>query len=1039
MSLQKRKEKVQEQSSNTWDGSEELTVGPGQPLVSSDEKTVGFATAVHDEEEEEEEEDTSLSPGTSVGRYVLLEKIGAGGMGVVYSAYDPRLDRKVALKFVRSNAAMVGGENESSAGARLLREAQAMARVTHPNVVTVFDAGVFEESIFIAMEFLSGTTLKQWLETKSPSFYTILDVVIRAGRGLVAAHERNLVHRDFKPDNVLVTDEGRVAVMDFGLVHYKDSSPQETVSREKKSVAMTPLNDRETMADPARFTTMGDVMGTFSYMPPEQLRGDLIDVRCDQFAFCVTLYESLYGVRPFWAKDIETRLIAIARGELREPKRRFGPRRLMNVIRRGLMARPEDRYPSMIELLTELERIRSPKRNKFIAVASVGAVLAIGANFIVNGSSNLERQCNAGEKVWANVWSSKIHQQVIASFQQSNLPFAEESAQKVGEVLDDYGEKWRTMHRTSCEDTMIREVQSLRLMDLRNACLGRRLSQARALIGRFVKSDEDTVHQALSAVYRISKIDECGDTKRLLTGVPPPKNDEEAERVEQLRTELDEVNALSHTGHYKQADKALDDLIDRTEQMGYFPVFAEALTAKASIKNELGEFDRARNTAIRAMFAAESGQDTRTALKASLRLVFINFARGNHEEADLWSDHARALLLAEDAEPILQALAKVNFGTAAEGRGNQDTAVREFNEAIDILERTSSEPNVTLIGAYNNLGISLESQGRWRESIAAAEKALSMRIDLFGALHPHSGYSYINLASTYMSLGEPVIGLEYAELANSIWRAVDPKHYFVYVNYMTLAQIAKQMGRIAVAEDYAEKSVAAIRESSPDDYNLASALTGLADIYLDAGKIDESEKRFEEAKSIRIRANPDRSVDIYLRHAITRIDEEKGNLIDAYAKRKELYREAISKWGEDSPRLGRMLFSLGATAYRLESFEEAIQYFEKGFELVNPQGEYGYLIDPLLIQARAQFALGDSKSALRSRMRARSLISHDQASPEQLANLYFTEAQLEWDTNRNMALKLIAEAELAFSRSDRPQSWIETDFRRWCGSPFRIP
>src|SRR6185503_5153712 len=219
----------------------------------------------------------ALTPGETVGRYVVLECIGSGSMGIVYTGQDPDLGRRVALKVLRSDSA---GGSSGGARRRMLREAQAMARLSHPNVVTIYDVGMHGDEVFLAMELIDGGTLREWLRRARRSWREIVAVFRRAAEGLAAAHAVGLVHRDFKPDNVLVGNDGRVCVTDFGLAR-----PSAAASAER--LAEPPPQGIDSM------TRTGAIVGTPAYMAPEQIEGGAADERSDLFAFCVAFYEAL--------------------------------------------------------------------------------------------------------------------------------------------------------------------------------------------------------------------------------------------------------------------------------------------------------------------------------------------------------------------------------------------------------------------------------------------------------------------------------------------------------------------------------------------------------------------------------------------------------------------------------------------------------------------------------------------------------------------------------------------------------------------------
>ena len=310
----------------------------------------------------------TLTVGDRVGRYLVLSALGAGGMGVVFSAYDPQLDRKVALKLLRAGITY----NTKDARTRLRREAQAIAQLSHPNVVAVYDVGSTEEDdLYIAMEFVEGDTLTTWLKQYPRTWREIVDVFLQAARGLMAAHSVGLLHRDFKPDNVLVGHDGRVRVTDFGLAR-STFTPEEGA---KPRAEMTALN--------VELTATGTVLGTPRYMAPEQLTGPDIDARADQFSFCVALYEALYGTHPLPGA---TSVSMLEKNEkaLPPPESKV-PAALGKCIMRGLERDRAKRFPGMSTLVGELQPPQPRAAVRNIAFAALGVVLLAGvaAAFIV--------------------------------------------------------------------------------------------------------------------------------------------------------------------------------------------------------------------------------------------------------------------------------------------------------------------------------------------------------------------------------------------------------------------------------------------------------------------------------------------------------------------------------------------------------------------------------------------------------------------------------------------------------------------------------
>jgi tRNA A-37 threonylcarbamoyl transferase component Bud32 len=324
-----------------------------------------------------------LAPGSHIARYVIMRTVGEGGMGEVYEAWDPQLRRKVAIKLLAR--ADERDAQELRLRERFLREAQLMARLSHPNVVTVHDAGWHEGQVFIAMELVEGETLARWLAAEPRDWRAVRAVFRQAGEGLAAAHQLGVVHRDFKPANVLLGTDGRVRVTDFGLARTTEQS-SDTQLRSAGRLAASPPSDEE------QLTRTGALLGTPAFMAPEQFLAQATDPRTDEFAFCVALYRALYRQAPFAGLSPEELAQSVGAGQLAPPPPSAAPRDLERIVRRGLSVDPNRRYPSLRELLAELAAIdqaparRSPRRAWLIAgalaVALVGLGVTLGARWL---------------------------------------------------------------------------------------------------------------------------------------------------------------------------------------------------------------------------------------------------------------------------------------------------------------------------------------------------------------------------------------------------------------------------------------------------------------------------------------------------------------------------------------------------------------------------------------------------------------------------------------------------------------------------------
>ena len=333
-----------------------------------------------------------LAIGDHIDRYEIREVLGSGGMGVVYRAHDPDLDRDVAIKLLRTPASGSSDSKDTASEQRLLREARAMARLVHPNLVTVFDVGTSEGRVFVAMEYIAGQTLKQWIQSEDLPWRVRLEAVLAAGRGVAKAHSVDVVHRDLKPDNIMVSNEGVAMVADFGLAR---SAGDED-----------PIVDRDRPRDPllVQLTSTGALLGTPAYMSPEQFLGQPADSRSDQFSFAVVAYWALWGQRPFAGEEVDDLAAAVMLGRVDEPPATSDvPAAILPVLRRAMRTRAEDRYPSMSDLLAALERAAaSPRRRTWpVAAALVAAVALAGAAAYLLWSSTDEEPPDRSRQVAA--------------------------------------------------------------------------------------------------------------------------------------------------------------------------------------------------------------------------------------------------------------------------------------------------------------------------------------------------------------------------------------------------------------------------------------------------------------------------------------------------------------------------------------------------------------------------------------------------------------------------------------------------------------
>ena len=361
-----------------------------------------------------------LGIGSVVDRYIVLDTLGAGAMGIVYAAYDPRLDRKIALKVLR---------DEHRDDERLQREAQTLARLRHPNVVAVHDTGRCGERVFVAMELVAGMTLRQWLHNEHRSWREIADIFVQAGLGLGAAHAAGIVHRDFKPDNVLIGLDGRAQVADFGLARSGD-------------------------------LPVDDIAGTPAYMAPEQRRGEAVSEQSDQYSFCIALHEALLGRRP-------------AQPAL--PAVRHVPKRILAAIQRGMHDDPARRFTSMDDLIRAL-RAPSPVVPALLATSIAACVMLAAFGMTRTAHGQVAPPCSGAASAIAGVWNASTRELLRMRFVATGRADAAQTFAAVEQRLDQYANDWGHERKAACSATQ-RGEQSHELLDQRMACLDLRLGE----------------------------------------------------------------------------------------------------------------------------------------------------------------------------------------------------------------------------------------------------------------------------------------------------------------------------------------------------------------------------------------------------------------------------------------------------------------------------------------------------------------------------------------------------------------------------------
>ena len=422
-----------------------------------------------------------LRAGDAVDRYIVLDRVGGGAMGVVYAAHDRELDRKVALKLLRPERADAGDAT------RVLREAQAMARLQHPNVVTVHDVGTAGDRVFVAMELVAGPTLRVWAHGRP--WRERLACLVAVGRGLAAAHAAGVIHRDVKPDNVIVDEHGRPRIGDFGLAR---------ADEERRGLVGT-------AALATTLTQTGSVIGTPLYMAPEQLRGEPATVASDQFGLAVTVWEILFGARPFLGKELGELARAIERGPI-APERRGVPAAVERALRRGLAFDPQRRHASVDALVTALDW-QPPRRWVWLAPAAAAGA-AVVTLLAVSPASAPSDPCRTAVAALDDAWTPAVASELRGKLAAAHDP---SSAAR----LDAYAGRWREARLDVCRAGRVRGAESEALLDVRGGCLDRAKAELAALVAELRAADPRQLGGVADAIAGLTDPGECATSGAL--------------------------------------------------------------------------------------------------------------------------------------------------------------------------------------------------------------------------------------------------------------------------------------------------------------------------------------------------------------------------------------------------------------------------------------------------------------------------------------------------------------------------------------------
>jgi tetratricopeptide (TPR) repeat protein/predicted Ser/Thr protein kinase len=989
----------------------------------------------------------------TIGRFVVLERLGQGAMGVVYAVYDDKLDRRVALKLLK-------GDASPQLRMRLQREAQAMARLSHPNVVPVFEVGEHEHELFIVLEYVRGQTLRQWADAGRRTAQAVVEKYVQAGRGLAAAHAEGIVHRDFKPDNAIVGTGGRVRVLDFGLARRDTevSAPSlaDTLASGHDNLLETPL------------TQTGLVVGTPAYMAPEQFAGRPADHRTDQFAFCVSLWEALGGSRPFAGTTVHQLLESVGSGRLSVPERPI-PARIRRVLERGLQERPEDRWASMGALLDALERSVGGKRSRWIAGVALVAVTGAAAWGLAFAGPS-EDPCVDGAARLASAWNDARRDKVRAAIEGVPVPYALATAADVDETLHAYAAQWLDGWRDACEATRVHGSQSQSVMAQRERCLDDRRRGLAALAGVLEGADAKTVENATRSAAQLPAIDRCADLDYVTAAEPAPDDPELAARREVELDALARAQALRSAGRYDEALRTAQDSLQRARDLGDAPLLLRALNELAYAQLARGDYDAALAAALEAFEVSDSGA-RQPAASNLMALSQILYRKGRSAEALAHARRALAIMTTRGAADADLGIVHLRIGEALQALGKLDDVGPEYDQALALVVAGLGEEHVHVATVHEHIGTLLEAKGEYEAALQRAERALAIKTGALGQDHPEVATAlvgvgiklgrlrrddesetlyrraleiqlrihgkeraevattYNNLALSFEHRGRYPEAIEQYREALAIWKsALGAEHPNVALAHNNIGGVYQALGDFASALAEHERALAielkVLGEGHPDlggtHASLGAALTGV-------GRYDEALEHLQQALAAEVAALGKTHPYVASDHnAIADCLSALGRHEEALAEQ----REALAVWEELGPERDNAAWAqlgMGFVTGAMGDCEGALPHLHEASKIFGANLREGHpdLARPAAAIVRCAMQLDRRDEAEAALARLRDLAARDDQPPVVSALLAFGEGMYA----RDDAAVASAREQLA-SLSQRPfvamaDAWLE--------------
>ncbi len=938
---------------------------------------------------------SSVRRGSVLGRYEIVGYLGSGGMGVVFRGNDPKLNRQVAIKLLRSQH-----RNNRVATTRLLREAQAMAKLKHPNVLTVYDVGQEGELVYLAMELVEAGNLHEWVQRESRDWKTIVQIFADVASGLFAAHQTGIIHRDVKPGNLLVDDRGVVKIADFGLAQ-NDS----TEKKERRSP-----------------------VGTIGYIAPEVFAGKAATESSDQYSVCISLYEALHSRLP---PDAGTA------GEREWQWRRGLPSGLRTLIKKGTDVEPSQRFASMHELEVALRKWIAPSLRPFWIAGAMAAAAIAGSLYW--STAPVQKRCPADTETMAGMWNPERSLALEKRFSASKLPYADVSWRVSKTGIEEYSEKWLSMQVENCRDTKVTATQSDSKMDQRSGCLRRRALGLQTLLSHFEKAEAKTIEHAASLVEALPAIAGCSADAVVEWSPARGASAQDLARTKRLETKLAKADALYSLGDYSESATLAQELVGECDDEIDTPL--RALAGFRLGQSYLKQLQSELATRALKQAASDAAVIGDSKLAAS---IWIGLAISDGYYVDKFDtgmaylNAAKAAVLRRGGDALLRLRIQQIEGLLALVAQNTDDALRLLDGALEGLRELPDPPTQKIIEALSLLSLVYRSAGKLKEAERTLESGLALQREQGGQQHPDVVQILLTLGEIQSQQGDYEKAWQTLEEGREVLESTVGKTSRDYAEILSNQSIVRLMqGAFVDASHLLEASLTIRRVHYPEDIRgLAESLVNMAAVFYNSGQEEQAKALYEESLPLMIDSLRPNHPDVAVVHeGLGLVETELGN----YERGEYHYllaKKMLSGEGNEQ-RLAHVLGNWALLKAKKGQLPEAKSLYQDALRtteaLLGPNTMHSaYLLAGL---GEVYFLLRQQKMAKEYVLRSIAIQEAAGSSPLKLAESQFVLAQVLWaipGEDRKEALRLAKQAQEVFVQHEKQAGIAEA--AQWLSS-----